>query len=67
MKRRDALLQTLATNPLAPYVIRSIDVGSEPLYDCSCQISCFVPFGPSFSAATDRVPIHRGPHPDEAC
>lgn len=53
MKRRDALLQTLATNPLAPYVIRSIDVGSEPLYDCSCHISFFVSFVSSFSADSE--------------
>jgi len=33
MKRRDALIKTINTNPLAPYVVRSIDVGSEPLFD----------------------------------
>jgi len=31
--RRDALIKTVKTNKLAPYVIKSIDVGSEPLYD----------------------------------
>ncbi|KIJ52657.1 glycoside hydrolase family 17 protein [Sphaerobolus stellatus SS14] len=31
--RRDNIIQTVKTNPLAPYVIRSIDVGSEPLFD----------------------------------
>ncbi|KAF8328395.1 glycoside hydrolase superfamily [Cantharellus anzutake] len=31
--RRDSLIKTVKTNPLAPYVIRSIDVGSEPLFD----------------------------------
>ncbi|KDQ20380.1 glycoside hydrolase family 17 protein [Botryobasidium botryosum FD-172 SS1] len=33
MGRRDALINTVKNNPLARYVIRSIDVGSEPLYD----------------------------------
>ncbi|KAF8303315.1 hypothetical protein DL93DRAFT_453633 [Clavulina sp. PMI_390] len=31
--RRDDIIMTMKTNPLAPYVIRSIDVGSEPLFD----------------------------------
>ncbi|CAG7852217.1 SubName: Full=Uncharacterized protein {ECO:0000313/EMBL:CCA67642.1} [Serendipita indica DSM 11827] len=32
-KRRDQLVNAIKTNPLAPFVIRSVDVGSEPLYD----------------------------------
>lgn len=39
--RRDSLLLTLKTNPLAPFVIRSIDVGSEPLYDCTSSFQTF--------------------------
>ncbi|KAG8815616.1 hypothetical protein FRC17_000647 [Serendipita sp. 399] len=31
--RRDQLVHIIQTNPLARYVIRSVDVGSEPLYD----------------------------------
>ncbi|KIM30062.1 glycoside hydrolase family 17 protein [Serendipita vermifera MAFF 305830] len=31
--RRDLLVRIIKTNPLAPYVIRTVDVGSEPLYD----------------------------------
>lgn len=38
MTRRDSLIRTMKTNPLAPYVIRSIDVGSEPLFDCECRL-----------------------------
>jgi hypothetical protein len=34
--RRDILLNVIQNNALAPYVIRSIDVGSEPLYDWVC-------------------------------
>ncbi|KIJ46733.1 glycoside hydrolase family 17 protein, partial [Sphaerobolus stellatus SS14] len=32
-KRRDNIIETIKTNPLAPYVVLSIDVGSEPLFD----------------------------------
>ena len=42
MGRRDALINTVKTNPLAPYVIRSIDVGSEPLYDCELYNTALV-------------------------
>ncbi|KAG8829394.1 hypothetical protein FRC17_006661 [Serendipita sp. 399] len=31
--KRDQLVNLIKTNPIAPYVIRSLDVGSEPLYD----------------------------------
>lgn len=31
--RRDLLVSIIQNNPLAPYVIRSVDVGSEPLFD----------------------------------
>lgn len=30
---RDLWVDIIRNNPLAPYVIRSLDVGSEPLYD----------------------------------
>ena len=33
MWRRDTLIVLLQNVPLAKYVIRSIDVGSEPLFD----------------------------------
>jgi hypothetical protein len=33
MWRRDTLISVLQNVPLAKYVIRSIDVGSEPLFD----------------------------------
>jgi len=33
MRRRDALIKTIQNNSLAPYVVRSVDVGSEPLFD----------------------------------
>jgi hypothetical protein len=32
-QRRDLVIKTVKTNPLSPYVVRSVDVGSEPLYD----------------------------------
>ena len=31
--RRDMIVNIIQNNPLAPYVIRSVDVGSEPLFD----------------------------------
>jgi hypothetical protein len=31
--RRDLVVNIIKTNPLAPYVVRSVDVGSEPLFD----------------------------------
>ena len=33
MGKRDQLVNVIRTNPLAKYVIRTVDVGSEPLYD----------------------------------
>lgn len=32
-RRRDLVVNIIKTNPLAPYVVRSVDVGSEPLFD----------------------------------
>jgi len=33
VQRRDMIINIIKTNTLAPYVVRSVDVGSEPLYD----------------------------------
>ena len=34
--RMNHIKSTISNNPLAPYVIRSVDVGSEPLLDQVC-------------------------------
>ncbi|KIM30043.1 glycoside hydrolase family 17 protein [Serendipita vermifera MAFF 305830] len=37
IRRRDLIIGIVRKNPFAPYVVRSIDVGSEPLYDWALQ------------------------------